>query len=242
MTEGNQGKEWLGRTGREESGQEVSQVEVVETAVVRIRPGLDVGVIAFQEEALRLLEYARRRIIASQADVKVALDDLTTMAKLKKAIEERRVEYVKPLNDHVMAINANFKLVSGPVLEADAVTRKKVLDWQNEQERQRREAEELARMQAEINARAAQLSGDIATGEIVEVVAPPPEIAKTTFTETGSASRSKVRKYRIVDEGLIPREYMIPDTAKIQRVVKAGIPNIPGIEIWEEATLQVRSR
>ena len=46
----------------------------------------------------------------------------------------------------------------------------------------------------------------------------------------------KVWKFRIVDEGQIPRQYMTPDMVKIGGVVRAmkGVTNIPGIQVYEE--------
>ena len=43
-------------------------------------------------------------------------------------------------------------------------------------------------------------------------------------------------KFRIIDEGKIPREYMIPDQIKIGQLVRAlkQATNIPGIEAYED--------
>lgn len=64
-------------------------------------------------------------------------------------------------------------------------------------------------------------------------------VAKTTRTADAKATFVKVRKYRIVDTKLIPKEYWCVDLKKIDKVVDAGMNNIPGIEVYEEE--QVRA-
>lgn len=62
---------------------------------------------------------------------------------------------------------------------------------------------------------------------------------KTERTADAKATFVKVWKARVIDEAAVPREYLRVDTAKIDKVVKAGLRNIPGIEVYEEE--QVRS-
>ena len=54
-------------------------------------------------------------------------------------------------------------------------------------------------------------------------------------------SVKKVWKYEIVDEKLIPREYLIPDTVKIGKMVRAGgdTLQIPGVRIYAESNLSI---
>lgn len=49
---------------------------------------------------------------------------------------------------------------------------------------------------------------------------------------------------RVVDELLVPREHMIPDNAKLDRLAKAikGPSNIPGVEFYAETTVIKTSR
>jgi hypothetical protein len=45
-----------------------------------------------------------------------------------------------------------------------------------------------------------------------------------------------------VNEKLIPREYLKVDEEKIAAMIKLGIAEIPGIEIYEEQKTILRSR
>jgi len=60
--------------------------------------------------------------------------------------------------------------------------------------------------------------------------APPP---KTEKAQDAKVTFVKVKKFKVVDETLIPRSYLTVDMTKIDKVVKAGLTNIPGIEIFE---------
>ena len=79
--------------------------QVVTTAVVRIAPGKDSAVVKLLGDIMRIRDWATKLVIASENDAKMATNDLSIMAKLKKAVEDKRQEYVGPLNAHVKAVN-----------------------------------------------------------------------------------------------------------------------------------------
>lgn len=51
-------------------------------------------------------------------------------------------------------------------------------------------------------------------------------------------------KYEIEDESLLPREYLMPNTAKIGKDVRSskGNASIPGVKVWSESGIRYRSR
>lgn len=214
--------------------------EETTTTLVKVKPEADAEVIAFHNEALRLQEYATARVIATAEDLKPATDDLSIIAKLKKALEEKRKEYVKPLQDHVKEINDAFKTLMQPIEEADRITRSKILAFQAEQDRIRREQEEINRLRLEAAQAEMKLKGEIT--ESVNLVEVSPEAPKRVSTDMGAVGQRMIKKWELVDMSLVPEEYKILDSAKITKVVKAGIPSIPGIKIWSEPVLTVNAR
>jgi len=48
----------------------------------------------------------------------------------------------------------------------------------------------------------------------------------------------KILKYKIVDAVKVPRGYCSPDDDLIKAAFKAGVREIPGLEIWEEEIIQ----
>jgi len=84
----------------------------------------------------------------------------------------------------------------------------------------------------------------------------PPAKGGKAFTETWSNARlicaappllkvaQKLLKYRVVNEALIPRQYLTVDHAAVGRVVSAlgGRAKIPGIEVYEETVIAAGGR
>jgi hypothetical protein len=156
--------------------------------------------------------------------------------------------------------------IEGPVLRSEATVKGKMGAYIAEQERLRKAAEEAAieakRRADEERERAAKAKKDAedaaleaavaaeaagdkeAAEDIIEetletaqaemVFEPPPVVPEKIKLEGGAIRRNW--RFRIADESLIPREYLIPDEVKIGRVVRAmkDKANIPGVVAFEE--------
>jgi len=219
---------------------EISMAEPPPTAIVRVKPEQDIEVQSFYEQALKLAEYAGARDIAIAEDLKPATDDLSIIAKVKKALEGKRKEFVTPLQDHIKEINNAFKRLMEPIEIADGLTRSKILTFQQEQERIRQEQEEVNRLRMEAAQKEMELKGELS--EPVGLVEVTPEAPKRVSTDIGSAGQRMVRKYRVVDFAVLPDQYKIENSALLNKVVKAGIPSIPGVEIYEEPVIVVNTK
>ena len=206
-----------------------------------VNPRTDVSIIELGEKVNALVTYANKRVIASGEDVRAAADDLGFIARLTKAIEEKRDGYVRPHNEYVKEVNIYFKLLSDPLAVAEKITKQKVLAYNAEQERKRKEAEEINRQKIELARREAELSG---TGEFTVDTEPLPVPAaapKTVRASTATLGTRSDRKWRLVDKELVPEEYKILNELLINNLVRNGIPKIPGIEIYLEDNLSVRA-
>lgn len=53
---------------------------------------------------------------------------LNKLSNAKKSIEDRRIEFTKPLNESLRSINKFFKTFSDPIAQADAELRKKLAE------------------------------------------------------------------------------------------------------------------
>ncbi|MFA6307090.1 MAG: hypothetical protein WC639_04775 [Patescibacteria group bacterium] len=210
------------------------------TAVIKVGPEHDPAVIALSADARRIRDYAVARMIVGDADLKPATDDLSVIAKIKKALTEKKADYLKPIKAHVDAVNAAFSSIMSPLEEADQVTRQKVLAYNAAVAKRQSEAEEINRKKAELARQEAQFNG---TGEITidttPVVAPAP--VSRVKTDMGTTSTFKVTKWEVVDFAAVPDQYKIIDAAKVTKLVKAG-GSIPGICVYEEESLRVTAR
>jgi len=198
-------------------------------------------IIRLRDETVAILAKAEATAIASTEDVSLATADLSLIANLKKAVEDKRKELVVPLQEYVKTINGEIKLISDPLNEADRVMRQKVLAYKAEQEAKRIEAENLARMERELAERKAKLEGTEAPpAQPATTIYRPPDL---TRTEAGSSTVMKVAKWELIDKALVPEHYKIVDAAAITRAVKAskGMQAIPGIRIFFEDSLRVEA-
>jgi len=213
--------------------------EITETALVKVKPESDLQVQAFYQEALRALEYAEARSIVKAEDLKPATEDLALISKLKRSMEERRKEYLKPLDDHRRAINDAFKMMMTPIERADAITRDKILAFQLKQKLIREEQERINALRLEAAQKEMELKGEIT--ESVNLVEVSLEV-KRVQTDLGTAGMRDNWTYEVIDFLSLPNEYKVPDAAKIGKVVRAGLRNIPGVRIFNEPILVVNTR
>ena len=210
-----------------------------ETALVNIRPDTDSKVTALYQEGIKLQQRAELRVVQSDDDVEDATNDLSLVARLKKAIEEKRKEYVGPLNEHLKNVNNVFKTFAEPLNQADSITRRKVLDYRVGQERIRQEQERINKLREEAAQAERELKGEVTEPIGLVVVAPVP---RTSYqTESGTLGKAKVWKFEVVSFELLPNDYKLADITKIRRVVTAGVA-IPGVRAWQEESLRVTTR
>ncbi len=218
-------------------------MENTQTALIKISPEADIQVMAFYTEAIKLRDYALTRVIATAEDLKPATDDLTIIARIKKGMEARRKDYLQPFQEHVKEVNEAYKKLMLPIELADSTTRNKIMAFSAEQDRIRREQEEINRLRME----AAQKEASLHNGEIsesvnlVEVLPPSPT---KTQTDMGSAGMRDNWTYEVVDFALLPNEYKLPDTAMLNAIAKKhhDQKQIPGVKFTNKPSLVVNTR
>lgn len=223
----------------EKQGETVSiSEELVELKLV----GEDVEVKNYYQQAVKLQEYAVSRVIKTVEDIKIATDDLTIISRLKKAMEEKRKEYVKPLQENMKAINDNYKLWMEPIEAADSITREKILTFNREQERIRREQEEINRKRQEAAEAEMRLKGELSESvNLVEVV---PENPKSVSTDMGTSGQRDNWTYEVYDFALLPDEYKVVDGSLLTAVAKKhhDQKQIPGVRFINRPIITVRAR
>ena len=207
-----------------------------ENPAILVQPESDSRVMALFQEGVTLNEYAQALVITSSEDIKATTNDLSIIAGVKKAIEELRQGYVRPLNDHVKDVNATFKDFTQPLIEADATTREKILAYRADQDRIRAEQERINALRIEAAQAEMVLKGEIT--EAVDLVSVQQESQNRYQTDMGTLGTSKTWRFEVEDFALIPDEYKLADTAKIRKVVQAGA-TIPGVKAWQEESLRV---
>ena len=217
--------------------------EIIEQrALVKVKPEIDAEVVSFYQEALKLQEYATARVIATIEDTKLATDDLSIIARVKKALKEKRDGYIKPLKSYLDEVNDAFKTLMFPIEEADRITRDKMLAYQREQGEIRRKQEEINRKRLEAANEEMKLKGELS--EPVNLVEVIPEASKRVMTDTGSAGQRDNWKYEVENFALVDDMYKMINAGVLTPIVKAskGKITINGIRIYNEPIIAVNTR
>lgn len=215
--------------------------EKMDVAIININPQSDLAVVNLKAEIGKLKEYAIARTITKDEDVSPITDDLSIIAGLKKSLNALKDQYCKPVKAHLVNIQTVFVDIGLLLDEADMINRSKITAYRTEQMRRQAEAEELNRQAIELAKKQAEFSG---TGEITVDLTPleAAPVLKRVNTEMGSMSTAKIWRWELEDLSKVPVEYLTIDAAKIGKVVRAGLRNIPGIKIYCEETLRVNTK
>ena len=221
---------------------EIIMAEPAPTALISIRPETDITVTSLYAEALTILRYAELREINIADDLKPATDDLSIISKIKKAFEEKRKEYLKPLQEHQQAIRTAFDTLLEPILQADKITRGKILAFQQEQEAKRKEEERINALRLEAARAEMELKGEIR--EPVDLVEVSPEAPKRVSTDMGTAGLRDNWKWEVLDFALVPDEYKMINPAVLTPAAKSykDQRRIPGVRIYNEPIIAVNTR
>ena len=211
----------------------------VTTALVNIKPEADKAVIALYEQSLKLEQYALALVITDMDNIKSATNDLSIISGLKKAIEEKRKEYTQPINEHLKAVNEAFKSFTEPLNRTDQITRHKILDYRNEQERIRQEQERINKLKAEAALAELALKGEVE--ELPEPIEVTPEQPTRYRAEMGTTSMMDVWKYEVTDFALLPDEYKVVDSSMLTAVARKhhDQKQVAGVRFYNEPTLRV---
>jgi len=153
-----------------------------------------------------------------------ATDILGKIKSVGREIKEKRDSIIKPLNEAKNNAMDLFRPLESDWSEAERIVKKKMTIFGDQQAEKAREKEVKITEQIE--------SGkmDIEKGaEKLDKITP----ANKVEADNGSIQFRMVKRVVIENQDLIPREYLVPDMVKINKVAKAGI-KIAGIKVVEE--------
>jgi len=203
---------------------------------------------------LKIDAYETNIIITNNIDYERVGDELKQIKSIFNALDTKRKKATMPIDNAKKEIMNWFRRPLERLETAESKRKRAMLTYQQEQERKRREEEarlqEKARKEAErLAARAekAEANGNIEKAETLRQEAQEKEmltpVVASPVEKVAGISTKKVWKFEIVNEDLIPREYMIADEARIGKVVRAtaGTLTIPGVRIYAEDVLAARS-
>lgn len=205
-----------------------------------------------KSQADETAQFANELTIADHPAYEVAADFLQGIKALEREIESTFDPAIKAANAaHKAVLEAKAKHYD-PIKAAEKVIKLKMAKFQEEEERRREEEERKLKEEArkleedDRNRRAEALIAEGKPEEALALLEAPPEpvamIVAPAPPKVKGVSVRHVWKAKIIDETKIPRDYLVPDIDKINRVIKAseGKIAIPGIEPYQEKIIASR--
>lgn len=184
-----------------------------------------------KQQATKALGLAQEMVIASADDRVRATDVLSKMKTVAKMIKEREEAITKPLNEALSSARDLFRPMKQNLAEAESVVKTKMLAYDAAEEK--RIAEEQQKIAEKVEA--GKMKPETAMKKIENIG----EVKTSVQGKVGQTQTRTVKKYRVVDESKIPREYLVPDMGKITEAFKAG-KVVPGAEAYEEKIISAR--
>lgn len=180
---------------------------------------------------------SRQIKVANDQDMAEAANLLACFRKKRKEVEEQFEVPIKGLKSEVKQLQEQRDKLIAPLTQAEGRLQTEILGYRQ------RVAAEAAALQAKLNAQhEKKVEKAIAKGKDVTEIAPPVQVAmpaKSVMTDAGGVTARKVKKFKITEPSLVPKDYWIIDEGMVGKAVRAGL-EIPGVQTWEEETLSVR--
>lgn len=201
--------------------------------------------------------------VSDPKSCELAIVGLRELKVLLNRVEEVRTGLVKPLNDEVKKINAYAKKISEPLGGGEMHLKKQLGAWEINLERERQKAlkeaeEKRKKEEAELKAKLAAekeeaeamsmfmdekevkkseiIANAQAERSVIEINEKQKEIEKEIMSNKVSGAR-KIWKCEIVDESLVPREFLVVDQTLVRKAMMAGAREIPGVRIYQDTVI-----
>ena len=182
-----------------------------------------------EKEINPIIKKAETIVIQNVDDVEEASTFLRKLKDAEIIVEDKRLEFTKPLNQSLKNINETFKEMKEPLIKARGILSAKILDWKAAEKRRRDDEEERVRKLIEEKT---QLEED----EVEEVIAATvPKIENTI----GNVKAVKRWVFEITDFSKVPDMYKTLNIVAVNGAIRAGARDIPGLEITQKESLSI---
>lgn len=199
---------------------------------------------------LARLQEANALRISTTEDLEAAAELFSDLKRERDDHERARVAEKEPHLEAGRAVDARWKPVLTTLDSAAAAIASKIKAFKAEMDRKAEEEQRRLRAQQERErarlakqAEKAEARGLTETADalIREAETMQPAIVTSAMPpRTAGLQLADNWTFVVEDEGLLPREYLVPDLVAIRRTVKAlkGRTAIPGVRVFNEATVK----
>lgn len=166
--------------------------------------------------------------VTTEADYKRLTSMYSQARTWKKSIEAKRKEVTNPLWKQMSTINDKAKTLTDPLDQIIEITNHKASLYLKKLEEIKRQEDEKVRAAAAL------------FDASEELYIPPME--KTLRGDGATAITKTEKKFKVLDITKVPTKYLMVDEDALKRDLQLGINEVPGLEIYEETTTQLRIR
>lgn len=181
--------------------------------------------IALKSQGTKLENRAQQVTIKEQADYLEAIDIVAKLKDYGSTIKSKKESITKPLNDALKNVKTLFAPLEEQLIKAEAIIKVKLLGYKQQKDEEARLAEQKIAEKVE----AGRLKLETAEKKLDNIE----RVETTTRGNIGEVQIRKIKKVRIIDEALLPREYLEPNLVAIRRDALGG-KQIPGTEVYDE--------
>jgi len=206
-----------------------------------------------EKEKTELLQWATTCEVETLGDYEIAISKMRAMKTLHQFIFDSFEPARKAADLTKKYILEHRDSYLDPLKKAREIVQVKVTAFEGTQEQARRQREEEIRRDQQkrledeqlARAQAAKDAGDEKAAEQILNQPLPPVAAvvvPSALPETKGVYTTVSWKFEVEDESLLPRNFLVPDRAKIGKHVRAhgNSDPIPGVRIWPEKGKAVR--
>ncbi len=205
-------------------------------------------------------------VVKDQESADLVMGVARDVKKWQKALELKRDELVRPLNEQVKAVNAYAKSIGEPLVVSETHLKGQLVTWERLLEKRRQEEmakanAERQRLEAEAAAKvkAAQAQNSLedlfkpADEKVREQIVAKVEQERTAVEienqhqaavsaiqsqKVSGASRPWV--FEVTEPNRVPAEFMVVDEKKIREAVRNGVREISGVRIFQDTKISIR--
>ena len=191
-------------------------------------------IVEYKKQVSFVQQKADDLSIVTESDMSIGSDLLNDVKKVEESIKERKEAITRPMMESLASTRELFKPLETAHAEAKKTIKSKMLAFTVA------ESERVEKEKARVMARAEK--GTIRTDTAINKLE---AIGETKKSFAGNSSKTSVRtvtKVRVIDESLLPREYLIPNITKITEALMKQKIAVPGAETYEEKSIVSNSR
>lgn len=184
-------------------------------------------------QASKALNAAEALMITTQEEMVTATDHLSKMKQVAKMIKERKEAITKPLNEALKSARDLFQPIEANLAEAERIVKGKMLSYQRDED------ERISKDKNKVIDKVE--SGKMSVEKGIAKIEQIGTVQTSVQGKVGAIAFRNVKKYRVVDESKLPREFLMPNMSAITEALKAG-KVVPGAEMYEEKVVASSSQ